>query len=307
MCYTSKYSKVHLTDDNSLVYNTSFPYKTDGYRSNCKNVPFNQVVYILHVDPKCLDRFNKKCQNPDTAVDEDKKAYFTYETTQGESLVSFVIAGNSGRNLITPNVQLMYLQLNEMKRQFAVVGRTPSNDMGDRQLPIDAGRAAFAGSVPSGPEAEGLFENYARKHDVRGRTTDFWRGRGVAYKVSDTGVVSTTENWKYQLVVCDERTPVPVGLFMSGVEGDAPGCFKTCSEWCGDTVTDHYRASWGDLFCNTTRAEGEWCVGPGPELAPTDTGPGRSAGTAFKQNGFAHTTFKRMSVGIRYRVDLPPS
>jgi hypothetical protein len=302
MCYTSQYSSVHLTNDSELVYNASLPYRTDGYRSNCKNVPFNQVIYVLHIEPKCFDRFNKKCKNTDKAVDEDEKAYFTYETTEGESLVSFVIAGNSGRNLVTPTVQLMYSKLNEMKRQYAVQGRTPTNNRGDQQLPDSLDRAAFSGSVPTAGEAEGLFENYARRLDIRGRATDFWRGRGVAYKVSDAGVVSPTDNWKYQLIICDERSAVPVGLFMSGIDADAAGCFKTCSDWCGDATTDHYRASWGDRFCNASRADGERCIGAGPDLEPSDVGPGRSAGSAFRQNGYAHTTFKPISVGIRYRV-----
>ena len=300
MCYTTKYSKVYLTNDKALVYNASLPYKTDGYTSNCKSIPFNQVIYIWHIDPPCVDPFSKRC-NAGTSEDMDQKAYFTYETTQGESLVSFVIAGNSGRNLVTPAVQLLYTQLNELKRQFAVVGVTPSGDSGDRQLPDSLPRAAFPGSVPTASETEGLFENYARTHDIRGRTTDFWRGRGVAYKVSDAGVVSTTENWRYELVVCDEGTAVPVGLFMSGIEGDATGCFKTCDNWCTDMTTDHYRAAWGVGACNSSAADGQWCIGAGPD--PTDVGPGRSAGTAFMQNGYPHTTFKLMSVGLRYRVE----
>eukprot|EP00961_Rhodomonas_salina_P286199 3867095-Rhodomonas_salina.3 len=56
-----------------------------------------------------------------------------------------------------------------------------------------------------------------------------------------------------------------------------------------------------------------WCVGQGtPESAADEAqggpmGPGKTAGISFKENGFRHTTFRLMSVGIRYRVQIPNS
>lgn len=62
---------------------------------------------------------------------------------------------------------------------------------------------------------------------------------------------------------------MPFGFFVSGMEGDTKGCFKTCDNWCGDHVTDHYRANWGDMFCDDMHgAKPEWCVGRGtPDFA----------------------------------------
>jgi hypothetical protein len=61
--------------------------------------------------------------------------------------------------------------------------------------------------------------------------------------VSDSGEVSATDNWRYELVVCDEASAVGYGFFVSGIEGNARGCFKTCSEWCGSTLLAAARAA----------------------------------------------------------------
>ena len=305
MCYTSKYSRVHLTDEDYLAYNASLPYRADGYTSNCKYVPFNQIVYIFHAEPQCSDVFSKKCKTSDWSADDDQKAYFTYETTTGESLVYFTIAGNSGRNLITPAVQLKYSALMDLKRKYFVPTRQTLAESADQMMPeLATVRSEFAGGVVAPSEERGLFENYASKLNIKQRTTDFWRGRGVAYKVSDTGVVSTTDNWKYEHVVCDEKSSAPMGLFMSGLDGDNGVCFKTCSEWCGDHTTDHYRASLGDSVCNTTNGDSGLCLGFQPNVYG-DMGPTKPVGSAFKENGLRHTTYKLVSVGLRYRVQIP--
>merc|ERR1712216_178024 len=36
-----------------------------------------------------------------------------------------------------------------------------------------------------------------------------------------------------------------------------------------------------------------------------DLGPGNTAGISFKENGFRHTTFRLMSVGMRYKSQTP--
>jgi len=306
MCYTTKHEQPRLSEDAALGYNSSKPFKTDGYVSNCKHVPFNQIIFVMHSEPKCFDKKSKKCKNFGGTSDEDEKAYFTYETTQGESLIHFLVAGNSGKNLVAPAVQMGYSELENLKKRYNV----PMVDNFDHTL---LGREDYAGSIASQHEVAGIWEADAARHDVRKRATDFWRGRGVAYKVSDAGEVLTNENWKYQVVICDESTKNPVGFFVSGIEGDSLGCFKTCEDWCGDTETDHYRASWGALFCNSTDNEPAWCVGKGTpeslgeEAAGTSIGPGKTAGISFKENGFRHTTYRLMSVGVRYRVQIPNS
>jgi len=309
MCYTSKYAPPRLTDEAQLAYNKSAPYRTDGYVSNCKHVPFNQLLFVLHAESRCVDKHMKKCKNFGGTSDDDEMAYFTYETTQGEAHNFFTVAGNSGRNLVSPSVQLTYNELTDLQNRYGV--KTP--DGTDVKLGDAAYRKEFAGSVVSEPEAGGLWENDP-KYDLKSRATDFWRGRGVAYKVTDAGVVQTDQNWKYQVVVCDEATTVPVGFFVSGIEADAKGCFKTCSNWCDDHVTDHYRANFGDMFCDDMHGnKPEWCVGRGtPDSAFNegqggDLGPGNTAGISFKENGFRHTTFRLMSVGMRYKFQTPNS
>lgn len=264
MCYTTKYAAPHLTDEASLAYNASAPYKTDGYVSNCKHVPFNQLVFVLHAEGGCVDKKMKKCKNFAGTSNDDEMAWFTYETTQGEAHNFFTVAGNSGRNLVSPSVQLTYNELTELKNKYGVWMPDPT----DVRVGTVAGRTGFAGSVVSEEEAYGLWESNP-KYDLRARTTDFWRGRGVAYKVSDSGVVQTDLNWKYQVVVCDESSKVPFGFFVSGLDADTKGCFKTCDNWCDDHVTDHYRANFGDMFCDDMHGSSpEWCVGKGtPESA----------------------------------------
>jgi hypothetical protein len=228
MCYTAKHKPVYMTDEKKIVYNSSTPYKTDGYVSNCKHLPFNQIIYIYHAEPRCVDKKLKRCQTFDGTSDEDEKAYFTYETTEGESNIHFLIAGNSGANLVSPPVRLMYSELEVLRDRYNVAVKD-STDV--------TGREQFPGSIATVNEVAGLWESQAAKYNLAARSMDFWRGRGVAYKVGPDGTVSTTSNWKYQLVVCDEGTDTPVGLFMSGIEADRNGCFKTCNDWCGDFTT----------------------------------------------------------------------
>jgi len=152
----------------------------------------------------------------------------------------------------------------------------------------EAAREHFAGSVVSETEAQGLWENDPRYH-LQTRTTDFWRGRGVAYKVSDSGIVQTDQNWKYQVVVCDESSKVPFGFFVSGMNADSKGCFKTCDNWCGDHITDHYRASWGDMFCDDMHgAKPEWCVGRGTPESTLAEGQGGSRPCPFEVSKIPH-------------------
>mmetsp|Transcript_27409 Transcript_27409/g.42800 ORF Transcript_27409/g.42800 Transcript_27409/m.42800 type:complete len:423 (-) Transcript_27409:697-1965(-) len=304
MCYTTKQSSPIMSNETNLVYDSKKPFQTDGYRSNCKYVPFNQVVYVLHAESQCVDKNSKKCKNFDFTSDEDEKAWFTYESNAGEDLIHFQIAGNTGENLVAPHIKLTYTELSALKAKYNY----------DHSADIDTpGRDQFAGSVPSPDEIKGLWENNPEKYDIKRRASDFWRGRGVAYKVTDAGVVEVDKNWKYQLVVCDESSAAPVGFFMSGMEADAKGCFKTCDNWCGDTTTDHYRSSWGEYFCNSTSSEPGWCVGKGEEASldaeahGVSMGPGNTAGVSFNENGFRHTTFRLMSVGIRYRAQIPNS
>ncbi|KAJ1482309.1 hypothetical protein T484DRAFT_2664995 [Baffinella frigidus] len=242
MCYSAKTAQVHMTNESALVYDEAKPYKTDGYVSNCKHVPFNELLFVAHAEERCVDKNMKRCRTFDRSSSEDEKAWFTYEATVGESNVHFTVAGNSGRNLVAPAIQLQYSELMELQRRFEVhqPDRTDST-----------GREAFGGSVATGDQTGGLWEIPARI-DTSKRASDYWKGRGVAYKVSDAGVVSPTDNWKYEVVVCDEASEYGFGFFVSGIEGNSRGCFKTCNEWCGDTLTDHYRADAGDKFCNQT-------------------------------------------------------
>jgi hypothetical protein len=315
MCYTNKYSSVSLTDESKLVYNASKPYKSDGYVSNCKYSPFNQIIYIYHAEPKCVDKRMKKCRTFDGTSEEDEKAYFTYETTSGESDIHFTVAGNSGQNLVSPSVRLQYSELSVQRERYEnalMRGNSVQKVAWQTEWQREqAGREQFAGSVISADEALGLWEATMDKYDLQSRGTDFWRGRGVAYKVADDGTVSETNNWKYELVVCDEESGAPFGMFMSGIEGDKKGCYKTCNNWCDDTTTDHYRASWGEMNCNgTANVEPSWCVGLGTEATRLDEGMGGASGrtttgVSFKENGFKDVTFKLVSVGMRYRVQLP--
>lgn len=245
-------------------YNASLPYKTDGYVSNCKYAPFNQLFFVMHAETRCVDKNMKKCKNFGGTSYDDEMAYFTYETTQGEAHNFFMVAGSSGRNLVSPSVQLVYNELTELKRKYGVW----MPDKTDVKIGEPAAKGQFAGSVVSETEAYGLWENDPR-YDIKQRTTDFWRGRGVAYKVSDAGVVQTDKNHKYEVVICDESSKVPFGFFVSGMDANTKGCFKSCDNWCGDHVTDHYRASWGDMFCDNLHGDKpEWCVGKGtPESA----------------------------------------
>uniref|UniRef100_A0A7S0WCA3 Fibrinogen C-terminal domain-containing protein n=1 Tax=Hemiselmis tepida TaxID=464990 RepID=A0A7S0WCA3_9CRYP len=305
MCYTSKYANVALTDETKLVYNSSKPYKVDGYASNCKYSPFNQLIYIYHAEAKCANRHLKKCKTFDGTSDEDEKAYFTYETTSGEADIHFTVAGNSGQNLVSPSVRLQYSELSVLRDRYNVAVTDETAWARD-----SVGREQFAGSLASKDEILGLWETEADKYDLQSRATDFWRGRGVAYKVAADGTVSTTNNWKYELVVCDEGSGAPFGLFMSGIEGDNKGCFKSCNHWCGDHTTDHYRAAWGPMMCNGTANEPAWCVGLGTGQQRTELGEGNdsghwSTGVSFKENGHKDVTFKLVSVGMRYRVQIP--
>ena len=246
MCYTTKHMAPQMTNEAKLAYNVSRPYKTDGYVSNCKYVPFNQLIFIMHAETRCVDKNMKKCKNfADTSLEgyDDEMAWFTYETTEGEAHNFFTIAGKSGQNLVSPAVQVTYNELAEYKRKYGVW----TADKTDSRIGTVAGREQFPGSAVSEAEAYGLWEN-DQKYDIKTRVTDFWRGRGVAYKVSDNGVVQKDKNWKYEVVVCDESSSVPFGFFVSGMDGNAKGCFKTCNNWCDDRLTDHYRAAWGGCF-----------------------------------------------------------
>jgi len=120
MCYTSKYEAPHLTEEARLAYNSSRPYQSDGYTSNCKHVPFNQLIFVMHAETRCVDKTMKKCKNFDRTSYEDEMAWFTYETTQGEAHNFFTVAGNNGRNLVSPSVQLVHNELNELKRKYNV-------------------------------------------------------------------------------------------------------------------------------------------------------------------------------------------
>jgi predicted GNAT family acetyltransferase len=200
----------------------------------------------MHAETRCVDKNMKKCKNfADTSLEgyDDEMAWFTYETTEGEAHNFFTIAGKSGQNLVSPAVQVTYNELAEYKRKYGVW----TADKTDSRIGTVAGREQFPGSAVSEAEAYGLWEN-DQKYDIKTRVTDFWRGRGVAYKVSDNGVVQKDKNWKYEVVVCDESSSVPFGFFVSGMDGNAKGCFKTCNNWCDDRVTDHYRAAWGGCF-----------------------------------------------------------
>ena len=265
-----QYLAPHLTEETKLSYNASRPYKTDGYVSDCKYVPFNQLIFVLHAEQRCVDKHMKKCKNFQGTSDDDEMAWFTYETTQGEAHNFYTVAGNSGRNLVSPSVQLVHNELSELKRKHGVWMRDNINDARGSE----GAKEQFAGSVVPQSEDAGLWQNDPR-FDLRARATDFWRGRGVAYKVSDDGVVQTGKNWKYQVVVCDEATSMPFGFFVSGMDADGQGCFKTCSDWCDDFVTDHYRASWGDMFCDDMHgSKPEWCVGRGSPDSARDEGQG---------------------------------
>eukprot|EP00961_Rhodomonas_salina_P151203 2035739-Rhodomonas_salina.1 len=158
MCYTTKHTQPKLTNDADLVYNASLPYKTDGYASNCKYSPFNQIIFILHAENKCRDKYFKKCKTFDGTSDEDEKAWFTYETTQGESLIHYLVAGNSGKNLVAPAVQIGYSELEELKRKFNV---HMLNNFDHTLL----GREDYAGSIAKPEEAAGLWEKDFERHD----------------------------------------------------------------------------------------------------------------------------------------------
>jgi hypothetical protein len=112
-----------------------------GYVSNCKHVAFNQLLFILHAEDRCTDKNMKKCRTFGGTSTEDEKAWFTYEANIGESNIHFTVAGNSGRNLVAPAVQLHYSELLELQRQYGV-------EQPDR---VDnTGHEAFAGSVATG-------------------------------------------------------------------------------------------------------------------------------------------------------------
>lgn len=310
MCYSSKYGAVSLSDESGLVYNASKPYKSDGYVSNCKYSPFNQIIYIYHAESKCVDKRMKKCKTFDGTSDEDEKAYFTYETTSGDSEIYYTVAGNSGQNLVSPSVRLQYSELSVLRDRYGPGTQTRVAVTDNKVWQRDqVGREQFAGSIATEAEVLGLWETERNKYDLQARASDFWRGRGVAYKVADDGTVSPTNNWKYELVVCDEGSGAPIGMFMSGIDGDQKGCFKTCTDWCDDFTTDHYRASYGDIACNGTSSEPAWCVGRGTAATRFDEGMGNNAGqgttgVSFKENGFKDVTFKLVSVGMRYRVQI---
>jgi hypothetical protein len=294
MCYTTKYAPPRLTDEAKIVYNASNPYKTDGYVSNCKHVPFNQLIFVMHAESRCVDKHMKKCKNFGGTSDDDEMAWFTYETTQGEAHNFYTVAGNSGRNLVSPSVQLLHNELSELKRKYKVW--MPDNT--NVRLGDAAAKEQFAGSVLSEPETMGLWENDAR-FNIQARTIDFWRGRGVAYKVTDAGVVQKDLNWKYQVVICDESTNVPVGFFVSGMDADKRGCFKTCEDWCDDHVTDHYRASWGDMFCDDMHgSRPEWCVGRGTPESAFNEGQGGALPSCCSTSAPA---CKRCAVRLRVR------
>ncbi|TNF32298.1 MAG: hypothetical protein EP329_10715 [Deltaproteobacteria bacterium] len=43
MCWTDN-GRVHMRSE--VTYSASFPYGTDGYRSDCRNIPFTEVLYV---------------------------------------------------------------------------------------------------------------------------------------------------------------------------------------------------------------------------------------------------------------------
>jgi len=54
MCYTEKNNMVHISTE--VAYNSGKPYGTAGYRSDCRRVLFNQVMYVNH-DANQVARF----------------------------------------------------------------------------------------------------------------------------------------------------------------------------------------------------------------------------------------------------------
>ena len=46
LCYTDKFNMVHLATETS--YNPALPFGTPGYRTDCRNVLFSQVLYVNH-------------------------------------------------------------------------------------------------------------------------------------------------------------------------------------------------------------------------------------------------------------------
>ena len=67
-----------------------------------------------------VDKKMKKCKNFAGTSNDDEMVWFTYETTQGEAHNFFTVAGNSGRNLVSPSVQLTYNELTELKNKYGV-------------------------------------------------------------------------------------------------------------------------------------------------------------------------------------------
>ena len=44
MCYTEKNNMVHIKTE--YVYNPNYPYGVPGYRTDCRNIPFTEVLYV---------------------------------------------------------------------------------------------------------------------------------------------------------------------------------------------------------------------------------------------------------------------
>jgi len=86
---------------------------------------------------------------------------------------------------------------------------------------------------------------------------------------------------------------------VSGMDADKRGCFKTCEDWCDDHVTDHYRASWGDMFCDDMHgSRPEWCVGRGTPESAFNEGQGGALPSCCSTSAPA---CKRCAVRLRVR------
>lgn len=46
-----------------------------GYVSNCKHVPFNELLFVAHAEERCVDKNMKRCRTFDRSSSEDEKAW----------------------------------------------------------------------------------------------------------------------------------------------------------------------------------------------------------------------------------------
>ncbi|KAL9972054.1 hypothetical protein ACROYT_G018293 [Oculina patagonica] len=79
MCYTTD---EYVKPKTEVTYSAQFPYGSDGYRTNCNNISFTEIIFIDHQTGTKV-YFKRRTNQPVTAADNYGKAAGTYGLWDG--------------------------------------------------------------------------------------------------------------------------------------------------------------------------------------------------------------------------------